>query len=48
MVIDSITYRPAELEVLLGNPAKAKLCCAPKTDLVTTVLEADMERVSKA
>ena len=52
VVIDPLFYRPAEVEVLLGNPAKAKakLGWVAKTDLetlVTTMLDADMERVGK-
>ena len=52
LVIDPLFYRPAEVEVLLGNPAKAKarLDWVAKTDLatlITTMVDADMQRVSK-
>lgn len=53
VVIDPQFYRPAEVEVLLGNPAKAmsKLGWTAKTDLetlITGMVDADMQRVSKA
>ena len=52
LVIDPLFYRPAEVEVLLGNPAKAKarLDWVAKTDLATlimTMVDADMTRVGK-
>lgn len=52
LVIDPLFYRPAEVEVLLGNPAKAKarLDWVAKTDLatlITTMVDADMQRVSR-
>ena len=52
VVIDPKFYRPAEVEVLLGNPAKAKtqLGWSAKTDLqtlITMMVDADMTRVSK-
>lgn len=52
VVIDPKFYRPAEVEVLLGNPAKAKakLGWVAKTDLetlITMMVDADMARVSK-
>jgi len=52
LVIDPLFYRPAEVEVLLGNPAKAKarLDWVAKTDLatlITTMVDADMIRVGK-
>ncbi|MCW2313982.1 GDP-mannose 4,6-dehydratase [Rhodoferax antarcticus] len=52
VVIDPEFYRPAEVEILLGNPAKAKtkLGWTAKTDLeslITMMVDADMERVSK-
>ena len=52
LVIDPLFYRPAEVEVLLGNPtkAKARLDWVAKTDLatlITTMVDADMQRVSK-
>lgn len=51
VVIDPEFYRPAEVEVLLGNPAKAKkkLGWEAKTsleDLIYMMMEADMRRVS--
>jgi GDPmannose 4,6-dehydratase len=52
VVIDPLFYRPAEVEVLLGNPAKAKakLGWVAKTDLATLItgmVDADMVRVNK-
>lgn len=52
VVIDPKFYRPAEVEVLLGNPAKAraKLGWSARTDLealITMMVDADMRRVSK-
>jgi GDPmannose 4,6-dehydratase len=52
IVIDPDFYRPAEVEVLLGNPAKArtKLGWSARTDLetlITMMVDADMLRVSK-
>jgi GDPmannose 4,6-dehydratase len=52
LVIDPKLYRPAEVDVLLGNPAKAnaKLGWKPVTDLetlVATMVDADMERVAR-
>lgn len=52
VVIDPKFYRPAEVEVLLGNPgkAKAKLGWAAKTNLETLIcmmVDADMLRVGK-
>ena len=53
VVIDPQFYRPAEVEILLGNPAKAmsKLGWTAKTDLetlITGMVDADMQRVNKA
>ena len=50
--IDPRFYRPAEVEVLLGNAAKANsvLGWSPKTDLkklVTMMVDADLRRVSR-
>ncbi len=50
LVIDPAFYRPAEVEILLGNPAKAKqaLGWAPKIDLQTMIVEmveADLDRL---
>ena len=52
VVIDPKFYRPAEVEVLLGNPAKAKakLGWVAQTDLetlITMMVDADMVRVGK-
>ncbi|MGZ0052664.1 GDP-mannose 4,6-dehydratase [Brevibacillus gelatini] len=52
LVIDPDLYRPAEVDVLLGNPEKAKreLGWAPKTNLVELIhmmVEADLRRVAK-
>jgi len=52
VVIDPKFFRPAEVEVLLGNPAKAKtkLGWEAKTtleQLITMMVDADMRRVSK-
>ncbi|MFC3813457.1 GDP-mannose 4,6-dehydratase [Lysobacter sp. GCM10012299] len=50
LVIDPGFFRPAEVEVLLGNPAKAKarLGWAPKTSLeqlITMMVDADIRRL---
>ena len=50
--IDPQFYRPAEVDVLLGNPAKAKakLGWEATTDLeslITMMVDADMERVAR-
>lgn len=50
VVIDPQYFRPAEVDVLLGNPAKAKmrLGWTPKTtleELVVMMVEADMRRI---
>ena len=52
LVIDADLYRPAEVEVLLGNPAKArdKLGWRPEIDLQTMIVEmveADLERLRR-
>lgn len=52
VVIDPQFFRPAEVEVLLGNPGKAerKLGWTPKTSLSTLIemmVEADLRRVGK-
>jgi GDPmannose 4,6-dehydratase len=51
VVIDPKFYRPAEVEILLGNPGKAKrkLGWEPKTNLetlMTMMVDADLARVS--
>ena len=52
VVIDQRFFRPAEVDVLQGNPAKAKdkLGWAPETTLeqmVAEMVEADLERLKK-
>lgn len=52
VVIDPLFYRPAEVEILLGNPAKAreKLGWTAKTGfekLIIEMVDADMFRVSR-
>ncbi len=52
VIIDPKFYRPAEVDVLLGNPAKAKakLGWKPKTtleELITMMVDADMKRVAR-
>ena len=52
VIIDPKFYRPAEVEVLLGNPAKAKakLGWVAQTNLetlITMMVDADMARVGK-
>lgn len=52
LVIDPLLFRPAEVDVLLGNPAKAhsKLGWKPKTgleQLMQQMVDADMRRVAK-
>ncbi|MGQ3057822.1 MAG: GDP-mannose 4,6-dehydratase [Nevskia sp.] len=51
--VDPKYYRPAEVEVLLGNPAKAEAklgwkARTPLTDLITMMVDADLERVKRA
>ena len=53
VVIDPAFYRPAEVDVLLGNPAKAKarFGWSATTNLETMIsmmVDADMERVARA
>ena len=50
LVVDPAFFRPAEVDVLLGNPAKAraKLGWAPKTSLerlITMMVDADLRRL---
>lgn len=52
IVIDPKFYRPAEVDVLIGDPAKAnaKLGWEPKTnieDLITMMVDADLKRVKE-
>ena len=52
LVIDPAFFRPAEVDVLLGNPTKAitKLDWKPKTsleELITMMVEADLKRLGK-
>ncbi|MCJ2133246.1 GDP-mannose 4,6-dehydratase, partial [Methylobacterium sp. J-026] len=51
LVIDPAFFRPAEVEVLLGDPAKAKATFgwAAQTsleDLITEMVDADIKRLS--
>lgn len=53
LVIDEKFFRPAEVDVLLGNPDKAiqKLNWRPKTsleDLIVMMVDADLRRLSRA
>jgi GDPmannose 4,6-dehydratase len=50
--IDQAFFRPADVDVLLGNPAKAQrvLGWKPKTgleSLIRMMMDADMKRVAK-
>ena len=50
VVIDKSLYRPAEVDLLLGNPAKitSKLGWEPRTDLkelITMMVDADVKRL---
>lgn len=52
VVIDPRFFRPAEVDVLLGNPAKAKrqlgwTASTSLADLIAMMVEADLRRVSK-
>jgi GDPmannose 4,6-dehydratase len=52
VVIDPKFFRPAEVDLLLGNPAKAKrvLGWQAKTgigELIAMMVDADMRRVSR-
>ena len=52
VVIDPKFFRPAEVDVLLGNPAKAKMAMGwePKTSLevlIAMMVDADMRRVAR-
>lgn len=52
VVIDPKFYRPAEVEVLLGNPAKAKtklgwMATTDLNTLITSMVDADLARVCK-
>jgi GDPmannose 4,6-dehydratase len=51
VVIDPKFYRPAEIDILIGNPTKAKekLKWTAKTtleELIVMMVEADLERVA--
>ena len=51
LIIDPAFYRPAEVEVLLGNPAKAKAklgweARTPLEALITEMVDADIKRLS--
>lgn len=52
VVIDPKFYRPAEVDVLLGNPAKAKTKLGWEAkisleEMITTMVDADMKRVDR-
>jgi GDPmannose 4,6-dehydratase len=52
LIIDPKLYRPAEVDILLGNPAKARarLGWKPKTtleELIAMMVEADLRRVAR-
>lgn len=52
VIIDPQLFRPAEVEVLLGNAAKAKqvlgwTATTPLEDLITMMVEADLKRVDR-
>jgi GDPmannose 4,6-dehydratase len=52
VVIDPQFYRPAEVDVLLGNPEKARKqlgwsASTPLETLITMMVDADMARVSQ-
>ena len=52
VVIDPRFYRPAEVDILLGNPAKAKAqlgweASTPLETLIGMMMEADLRRVAK-
>jgi GDPmannose 4,6-dehydratase len=53
IVIDPAFFRPAEVDVLLGNPAKAKekLGWSPqksREDMIVEMVEADLARLKKS
>ena len=50
LVIDPTLHRPAEVDVLLGNPAKAKACLGWEPEIgleamITEMVDADLERL---
>jgi GDPmannose 4,6-dehydratase len=52
VVIDPKFYRPAEVDVLLGNPAKAEAALGWKaktqvSELIKMMVDADMRRVER-
>jgi GDPmannose 4,6-dehydratase len=52
VVIDAKLYRPAEVDILLGNPAKAKRelgweAKTPLQELIHMMVDADLERVQR-
>jgi len=52
VVMDPKFYRPAEVDLLLGNPAKARRVLGWQAhtgmgELITMMVEADMRRVSR-
>jgi GDPmannose 4,6-dehydratase len=52
LVIDPKLFRPAEVDVLLGNPAKAKAALGwsaetSLTSMITEMVEADLQRLRR-
>lgn len=52
LVIDPELFRPAEVDVLLGNPAKAKRVLGWEAtttleEMITEMVEADLKRLSR-
>ena len=50
VIIDKELFRPAEVEILIGNPSKAEKCLGWKADItleemIKEMVEADLERV---
>ncbi|MGS0639807.1 GDP-mannose 4,6-dehydratase, partial [Citrobacter sp. VF227] len=51
LIVDPALFRPAEVEVLLGNPAKAKATFGWEAEtsleaLITEMVDADIKRLS--
>ncbi|MGU3469366.1 GDP-mannose 4,6-dehydratase, partial [Methylobacterium sp. C33D] len=51
LIVDPALFRPAEVEVLLGNPAKAKAAFGWEAEtsleaLITEMVDADIKRLS--
>ncbi len=52
VIIDKELFRPAEVEILIGNPSKAEKCLGWKADttleeMIKEMVEADLKRVKK-